>query len=474
MGGTYKRGLVLQGGGAKGAFQFGVLQELHEAGIEFDVIAGTSVGALNGAVVAAEAWELGAQLWSDLSMGRAFRWSGWAAIYTALSLPGVLYFGWLSTTYESVLPLFLRRVFHFLASLPIIALLLSFNLMWADRPLWERAFGGAWTLALSAACCYGIGKQNSVRLYVTIPYVFFWCLTAAIVGFDYGPTKLISFVRGHHWQSVVVLVMSLPPLLLVGGLIHNWINAALFSSSPLRKTVNEIVNKKLHKPLFAISAEIIPEYLDPDDYEYTKFPRSTAYFPALRSGLLPSYVRADELDPAGAVDALLGSAALPLGIVPNSRAGAKGIRIVDGGVVDNTPWFPLIDLLPCEQIVVILCEPESDAKDEVKLKRDVWRRRDRAMRLMTEERDKPNSELRKPVARPSQITVKNDPPVAFPLRDPQFWPESRAINTVVISPCESLGNLLTATMNFGRNRALINMKCGRKAARMALAEGRLR
>ena len=29
---TFRRGVVLQGGGAKGAFQFGVLRELHDAG----------------------------------------------------------------------------------------------------------------------------------------------------------------------------------------------------------------------------------------------------------------------------------------------------------------------------------------------------------------------------------------------------------------------------------------------------------
>jgi predicted acylesterase/phospholipase RssA len=46
-----RRGLVLQGGGAKGAFQYGALKELYSAGFDFDVISGTSVGALNGALV---------------------------------------------------------------------------------------------------------------------------------------------------------------------------------------------------------------------------------------------------------------------------------------------------------------------------------------------------------------------------------------------------------------------------------------
>jgi NTE family protein len=44
--------LVLQGGGALGAYQAGVLQGLHEAGVEPDWIVGTSIGAINGALIA--------------------------------------------------------------------------------------------------------------------------------------------------------------------------------------------------------------------------------------------------------------------------------------------------------------------------------------------------------------------------------------------------------------------------------------
>lgn len=45
-------GLVLVGGGAKGAYQVGALQYLAELGLQPQIIAGTSIGALNGAVLA--------------------------------------------------------------------------------------------------------------------------------------------------------------------------------------------------------------------------------------------------------------------------------------------------------------------------------------------------------------------------------------------------------------------------------------
>jgi NTE family protein len=44
--------LVLQGGGALGAYQVGVYQALHEAGIEPDWVCGVSIGAINSAIIA--------------------------------------------------------------------------------------------------------------------------------------------------------------------------------------------------------------------------------------------------------------------------------------------------------------------------------------------------------------------------------------------------------------------------------------
>jgi NTE family protein len=45
-------GLVLQGGGALGAYQAGVYQALHEAELEPDWVVGVSIGAINSALIA--------------------------------------------------------------------------------------------------------------------------------------------------------------------------------------------------------------------------------------------------------------------------------------------------------------------------------------------------------------------------------------------------------------------------------------
>ena len=48
---TKEYGLVLDGGGARGAYQIGAWKALREAGVKIEAVAGTSVGALNGALI---------------------------------------------------------------------------------------------------------------------------------------------------------------------------------------------------------------------------------------------------------------------------------------------------------------------------------------------------------------------------------------------------------------------------------------
>ena len=62
-------GLVLEGGGAKGAYHIGVFRALDELNIGLDGVVGTSIGAINGAMIAQgdgpRAWEIWAQIRSS-------------------------------------------------------------------------------------------------------------------------------------------------------------------------------------------------------------------------------------------------------------------------------------------------------------------------------------------------------------------------------------------------------------------------
>lgn len=59
-------GLALEGGGAKGAFHLGAVKALLEEGYHFDAVAGTSIGALNGAIIAQGDFEIGYKLWENI------------------------------------------------------------------------------------------------------------------------------------------------------------------------------------------------------------------------------------------------------------------------------------------------------------------------------------------------------------------------------------------------------------------------
>ncbi|NBG88068.1 patatin-like phospholipase family protein [Isachenkonia alkalipeptolytica] len=60
-------GLSLEGGGAKGAYQFGAWKAFRELGMEFDGITGTSIGALNGALMIQEDYEKAREIWEEIA-----------------------------------------------------------------------------------------------------------------------------------------------------------------------------------------------------------------------------------------------------------------------------------------------------------------------------------------------------------------------------------------------------------------------
>lgn len=61
-------GLVLAGGGAKGGYEIGVWKALRELNINIKAIAGTSVGALNGAIMTQGDYDAAYNLWTNLAM----------------------------------------------------------------------------------------------------------------------------------------------------------------------------------------------------------------------------------------------------------------------------------------------------------------------------------------------------------------------------------------------------------------------
>lgn len=61
-----KIALVLGGGGARGAYEIGVWRACREEGFSFNIVTGTSVGSINGAMVAQDEFDLAEQLWREI------------------------------------------------------------------------------------------------------------------------------------------------------------------------------------------------------------------------------------------------------------------------------------------------------------------------------------------------------------------------------------------------------------------------
>ncbi len=65
-----KKGLALCGGGSLGVYELGAWKALRELGYDFDIITGTSIGALNGAMIVQDDYEKLYDLWSNLKIDK--------------------------------------------------------------------------------------------------------------------------------------------------------------------------------------------------------------------------------------------------------------------------------------------------------------------------------------------------------------------------------------------------------------------
>jgi predicted acylesterase/phospholipase RssA len=170
------------------------------------------------------------------------------------------------------------------------------------------------------------------------------------------------------------------------------------------------------------------------------------------SAMKAEYNRIDNLSSDEAREALLASSALPFGIAP-ARRDSAGRRVMDGGMVDNIPWFPFIESFPCDEIIIVGCNPLPAWNDETS--REIWQLKDRLSRLIAA-----NISLKPVWWRPPE-PIHNNPPTEFPYRSPTYWPKK----VTVIAPGKSLGTFTTATLNFSKQSTGEWMKAGYEAAK---------
>ena len=67
-----KTAVVLSGGGAKGSYQLGVWKALRELHIKYDIVTGTSIGALNGVLMCENSYFKAKRIWRRLNLEYLF------------------------------------------------------------------------------------------------------------------------------------------------------------------------------------------------------------------------------------------------------------------------------------------------------------------------------------------------------------------------------------------------------------------
>ena len=199
-----KLGLVLSGGGAKGAYQVGVMKALVELGItQIDGIAGASIGALNGAVLAsAPDIKTGTErLWArlseidplklDISLNKKASWPTYLTLLTSFGLP--------------LNPVFLN-VINF--SFNLIPETLDDLSIFSDQPLLEmmNEFLDMDRLQSSIPLYVSIYKQEN--LFKTFGDI----AKAQFLGIDTPPSefKLIQSVPRESQKEILLASAALP------------------------------------------------------------------------------------------------------------------------------------------------------------------------------------------------------------------------------------------------------------------------
>ncbi len=413
-------GLVLAGGGGKGAYQVGCWRAMRELGVDISVIAGTSVGGLNAALIAQGDEQAAQQLWRSITPGQVFRWRH---VASPLAIVLRLAVGVLGPRELSAGPRLLRAdaerwIATAVAFQPIFMLFGYFII--ATEPAYRiLGVGGAWRYILVP-----IVTMSAAAIFVTLvlaPY-FIWRFLERV-------------------------------------------NLFVLDNEPLKNTIMKhlrLGEVSASNQLVLVTSASKVEFFDPDQPNYMKhnpsgeaqWERYEAVFETL---FIPHYTALNAKSDDEILKLLIYTSSLPFGIFPRA-AQQHGVGwpagTLDGGVADNTPLLPMLRLGVDRVIIIHLDHSKGRRRRRVSLDATEAKEAlivERLTRLAPQSEENFKSFMK--------INGKN----WFRLRE---WtrlqksiderPAWAAPELVHIVPSKSLGGLLTGTLRFS----------GRKSARL--------
>lgn len=455
-------GLVLSGGGGKGAYEIGCLEALRDAGIkDFSTIVGTSVGSLNAALVAQGELDTARRIWKTISRSKVLIFTNpvQRAVRRFALLPFYV-FRESQVARKRVPPSLWEAVTVFYRTWQH-PMAVRRRLIEDFKPLFKKAFE-------SLAQLLGYSLVIAAGLWI-----------APIGGSEYGVFQDLSDLLRLGW-GVFVIALSLS---VVGALLWIWFviqdqhlatTASLASNAPLRRLLNEsldVEKLRVGPPTYVTVASLrvvdLPAAIEaptrtsaapasppgestapdppqgrlrrwwsenlatksdfsqptaapePTDPEATPQPAPEAVWASGRVAYVPSYLVLQEMPAAEVRERILDSASLPE-VFPR-RALDDG-DVVDGGVADNTPLLPLLRVGIRNVVVVYLDRKQGLSDSPARIRR----------------LDRDSRSARSFGAEP----LPHSPPL----------PETH-VSLLRVIPSVSLGSLVSGTLNFSARRA---------------------
>jgi hypothetical protein len=428
---SFRRVLVIAGGGAKGAYAFGCLKALRDRKEIFDCVAGASAGALNALIWSTGCFEKGERLWRSMSYETVYPFT----MFDPARCPRLLVKG-LSSAY-------------------VIGRLIWSAITGIDTPF-RRVWIGLFTLTSSIAITvilemlFGIEWKYCPLIVIGVAAGQFLLLASGrrldhLVAFQWlaliVSSPVFVFLISRHVNRYLALLLvtflNISAIALLRRVFS--VNVAVLSQSGLARSLNDIVAEPLDTPVVvAMSREA--EVNDPDDPRYyfdhaPPGPGSTA-FPDTKRVWVPEYLLLNDLGRDEILRACLASAALPFGIV--QPVAIDGKTYVDGGLTDNVPVFPFIDDPEVLEVYIILLEPLKSWDNiarKIGFDQYSWSQKDRLARVA------------KHAVQTRVLGLgtwgKNRPPKVVPFRVAKHFPRP-----TLLGPKRCLGNFLSGTLNF--------------------------
>lgn len=337
-------GLVLSGGGGKGAYQIGCWRALQTLGIiRFEVISGTSVGALNGALIGMGDYDRAERIWSNLEECQVLEADERRKRNLLIRLVVIASFKWLllhvaMLMFVAFMAAFITISFAAMkagAGLPIPLPTMPLEFYWHrlvqslfSLPVW------AWTIL---GCFYTL---------------LLWSVVGQFRDGDLGTKKFEKLIESTAISiGERTAVGSNQPLF---NLIKSNISLERLAELKSRVFATITVQYEYWDPFLPKFVEINEPVIDPDRPWRYRQPKADEYdkdhVPGPYIKFMSDAVEISSLkDNDQVCMALLQSANLPM-VFRKGRW--EGKAAMDGGLTDNTPIFPAAEH-GCDVIIVI-------------------------------------------------------------------------------------------------------------------------